>query len=187
VIRALGVIMAALLAVGEARAASFTLSEADKRAALQAGERGALSEDFGREWRVSSEDGDVMVLTPFHRLAVAARHAAFRNAPLPAGDVERLLKKEAGRLVVWVSLRGPREDFARHYVPRLVQGTREIRATFVQNERTAVRQDNGTYLARCVYGFPARDLDGGAPVALIVTDVEGRGVGRFTIDLASMR
>ena len=48
-------------------------------------------------------------------------------------------------------------------------------------------QEDGAYLARCVYGFPVRDLNGRAPVALIVADVEGREVSRFTIDLASMR
>jgi hypothetical protein len=187
VIRALVVFATALIAVGEAAAASFTLSEADKRAAMRVGERGTTSEDFDREWHVSLEAGDVTVLTPFHRLAVAARHAAFKNEPLKPAEVERLLKKAAGRLVVWVQLRGRSEDFARYYVPRLVHGTREIRPTFVQNERTAVRQDDGVYLARCVYGFPVRDLDGRARVALLLADGDGRDVGRFTIDLSSMR
>jgi hypothetical protein len=187
VIRALVVLAAALLAVGDVAAASFTLTDADKRAAMQVGERSTTSEDFGREWRVSDDAGDVTVLTPFHRLAVAARHAAFKNEPLKPAEVERVMKKDANRLVVWVSLRGRTEGFARHYAPRLMQGTREIRPAFVQNERTALRQEDGAYLARCVYGFPIRDLDGKATVALIVADVEGRDVGRFTIDLSSMR
>ena len=45
--------------------------------------------------------------------------------------------------MVWVSLRGGSEDFARYYVPRLLAGDREIKAAFVQNERTAIRQDDG--------------------------------------------
>jgi hypothetical protein len=187
VIRALVVFAAALLAVGDVAAASFTLTDADKRSAMQVGERSTTSEDFGREWRVSNDAGDVTVLTPFHRLALAARHAAFKNEPLKPAEVERVVKKDANRLVVWVSLRGRNEDFARHYAPRLMQGTREIRPAFVQNERTALRQEDGVFLARCVYGFPIRDLDAKAPLALIVADVEGRDVGRFTIDLASMR
>jgi hypothetical protein len=187
VIRALVVIAAALLAVGEAAAASFTLSDADKQAAMKVGERSTTSEDFDREWRVSNDGGEVSVLTPFHRLAVAARHAAFKDEPLKAADIQRVIAKDAGRLVVWVSLRGRSEDFARHYAPRLVHGTREIRPTFVQNERTAIPQDGGVYLARCVYGFPVRDLDGRARVALLVADADGREVGRFTIDLSAMR
>ena len=186
-IRALVVTVAALLAVGEAAAASFVLTEADKQAAVRVGERSTTSEEFDREWRVSQDGGDVTVLTPFHRLAVAARHAAFKNEPLKPAEVERMLKKTAGRLVVWVRLRGRTEDFARYYAPRLMQGTREIRPSFVQNERTALRQDDGVYLARCVYGFPVRDLDGGARAALSIADAEGRDVGRFTLDLSSMR
>ena len=186
-IRALVVFVATLIAVGEAAGASFVLSEADRRAAIRVGEGSTTSEDFDREWRVTGDGGEVTVLTPFHRLAVAARHAAFKNKPLEPSEVERVIKKDAGRLIVWVSLRGRREDFARHYAPRLLQGTREIRPAFVQNERTALPQDDGVYLARCVYGFPVSDLNGGARVALIVADVEGRDVSRFTIDLASMR
>jgi hypothetical protein len=188
VIRALLALVAVLAVGGEAVAASFALSEADKRAAIQTGERSTVSEDFDSEWRVVNPGGDsAMVLTPFHRVAVAARHAAFKNEPLKPGEVERLLKDTAGRLVMWLNLRGTTEHFARYYVPRLLAGDREIKATFVQNERTAIRQDDGSYVARCVYGFPVQDLPPRARVALIVADADGRDVSRFTIDLASMR
>ena len=179
----------AVLAVGsEALAASFTLTDADKRAAIQTGERSITTETFDREWRVSNGSGETAtVVTPFHRLTVAARHAAFKNEVLKAGDVDRVLKESAGRLVVWVSLRGRSEEFARFYVPRLVLAEREIKASFVQNERTASRQEDGAYVARCVYGFPIQELTGRGRVALVVADSEGRDVSRFTIDLASMR
>ena len=178
---------AALIATGEAAAASLALTEADRRAAIVAGERSTTADDYDREWRVGGEGGEALVLTPFHRLAVAARHAAFKNEPLKPAEIERTVRKEAGRLVVWVQLRGRSEDFARYYAPRLMYGTREIRPSFVQNERTAIRQDDGAFLARCAYGFPVRDLDGGARLVLIVADIEGRDVTRFTIDLAAMR
>jgi hypothetical protein len=187
VIRALAAAALLLALAREAPAASFTLSDAEKRAAIHAGERSTTSEAFDREWRVASGGESAMVLTPFHRLAVAARHAAFKNEPLKPGDVSRVLKEDAGRLVVWVNLRGKSEDFARFYVPRLVAGEREIRASFVQNERTAIRQEDGAYLARCVYGFPVQDLGPRARVALLVAAADGRDVSRFTIDLASMR
>ena len=184
-----GLVMLAVLAVGsEALAASFTLTDADKRAAIRTGERSITAETYDSEWRVTNGGGETAtVVTPFHRLTVAARHAAFKNDALKPAEVERVLKENAGRLVLWVSLRGRREDFARFYVPRLVAGEREIKASFVQNERTAARQEDGAYLARCVYGFPIQDLTGKATVALVVADPEGRDVSRFTIDLASMR
>jgi hypothetical protein len=189
VIRALVVIVVAALGVaGDAAAASFTLDEAQKRAAVQAGERSTLTEGFDREWRVAGAGGDSLtILTPFHRLLLAARHAAFRKTSLRPTEIERVLKQDAQRLVVWVHLHGTTEDFARHYLAQLADGTREVRASFVQNERTALRQADGGYLARCVYGFPIRDLDGRGRVTLTVSDGDGRAVSRFTIDLAGMR
>jgi hypothetical protein len=186
---ALPVIVAlASIAGTEATAASFTLDETARREAVSVGERSTLLEGFDREWQVTGEAGtSLTVLTPFHRLAVAARHAAFRNDPLKATEIDRVLKQDAQRLVVRVVLRGPAEDFARHYVPRLVDGPREIKASFVQNERTATRQEDGTYVARCLYGFPVRDVDARGRLALVVADADGRDVRRFTIDLSTMR
>ena len=177
------------LGVGsEVTAASFTLSDVDRAAAIRAGERSITTETYDREWRVTNGDGEsATVITPFHRLTVAARHAAFKNDPLKPTEVDRVLKESANRLVVWVNLRGRGEDFARFYVPRLVAGDREIKPSFVQNERTAIRQEDGAYMARCVYGFPVQDITGRAKVALVVADPDGRDVSRFTIDLASMR
>ena len=50
-----------------------------------------------------------------------------------------------------------------------------------------MRQDDGRYLARCVYSFPTRYLTGTSRVALVVRDGDGRDVSRFTIDLSAMR
>jgi hypothetical protein len=187
VIRALLVAATLVALTNEAFAASFTLGEAEKRAAIRVGERSRTEEVFDREWRVANGDESATVLTPFHRLVVAARHAAFKNGTIKPTEVERVLKQDAGRLLLWVQLRGSSEGFARHYVPRLQAGPREIMPAFVQNERTAVRQEDGVYVARCLYGFPTRDLDGRSRVQLTVADAEGRTVSRFTIDLASMR
>jgi hypothetical protein len=188
VIRALALAAAtAVLVSGHALAASFTLGESDQRAAIRVGEQSTTAEAFDREWRVSAGGESVTVLTPFHRLVVAARHAAFKNETVKPSEVSRVLKQDAGRLVIWVHLRGKREDFARHYAPMLVAGSREIKPAFVQNERTARPQDAGVYVARCVYGFPLRDLNGRERVALRVNDAEGRDVSRFTIDLSTMR
>lgn len=191
--RARGPATAALLTVtllggAPALAASFTLSPSDQEAALRVGQRSVTNDAFDVEWRVANGAGDsVMVVTPFHRLVLAGRHAAFRNEKLPPDEPARLLREQQDRLIVRAQLRGPREDFARYLSPRLVVGEREVEPAFVQNERTAGRLESGAYLARCVYGFPTRDLTGRSRVLLIVRDPEGRDVSRFTIDLARMR
>jgi hypothetical protein len=187
VIRALTLAAAAALVAGPALAASLSLGEREQQAAIQLGERSTTAEAFDREWRVSQGGESVTVLTPFHRLVVAARHAAFKSESLTPSEVSRVLRQDAGRLVLWVQLRGKREDFARHYAPRLLAGPREIKPSFVQNEHTAMRLEDGVYTARCVYGFPVRDLTGRDRVTLRVRDGDGRDVSRFTIDLAAMR
>lgn len=186
-IRALVAVAAALVLSGEALAASFSLDEADQQAAIRAGERSITVDGFDREWRVGSGGESVTVLTPFHRLVVAARHAAFKSKPVTPSEVRRVLKQDGGRLVLWVQLRGKSEDFARHLAPSLLAGAREIKPAFVQNERTAARQDDGVWVARCVYGFPIRDLTGRERLSLRVADADGRDVSRFTIDLSAMR
>jgi hypothetical protein len=137
---------------------------------------------------VANPSGDsVTVITPFHRLVLAAREAAFKNEGLKAAEAEKLLRSQQDRLVIWAQLRGAREDFARFYAPRLRVEDREIGPAFVQNERTALRTDGGQYLARCVYRFPTKELTGTARLLLVIRDADGRDVTRFTIDLASMR
>lgn len=182
------VLLALLAAAGDAAAASFTLTDATRHEAIRVGERSTTTEGFDREWRVGNAAGErAMVVTPFHRVAIVARHAAFKQSVLKPADIDKALKAQAGRLVVWVELRGRRPDFAQYYVPRLLAGEREIKAAFVQNERTAARQEDGGYVARCVYGFPIPDVDPRGRVALVVADTDGRDVSRFTIDLSGMR
>jgi hypothetical protein len=182
--------LAALLLVQAvpALAASFALAPNEREDALRVGQRSVTVETFDAEWRVANASGDsVAVITPFHRLVLAARHAAFRSEAMKPDEPERLLREQEDRLLIWAKLHGPREGFARFFAPRLLVGDREIEPAFVQNERTAVREDDGRYLARCVYGFPTRNLTGKSRVALVVRDADGRDVSRFTIDLSTMR
>jgi hypothetical protein len=194
--RALAVIVACamLTGAGAAAAASFTLGDATKRAALAYGQRTADRESYDAEWRVGNADGEVViVMTPFHRLAIAGRHAAFRNEPVKGPESDRLLREQKDRLVLRVELRGTREDFARRLVPQLVVprgdagSDRLVKAAFVQNERTPARGADGTYLARCVYAFPLKELADASRVALVVRDADGREARRFAIDLSRMR
>jgi hypothetical protein len=179
-----GVTLSPAVAAG----AALTLDDKGRSEAIRVGEKSVGDEAFDREWRVKNASGDaVSVLTPFHRLVIAARHATFSGKPLKPGDPDKLLKENRDRLVLWAQLHGTTEGFARAYAPRLLVADREIKPAFVQNERTAHRQEDGRYLARCVYGFPTRDVDGRGRATLIVADGEGREVSRFALDLGKMR
>jgi hypothetical protein len=177
-----------VVSVGPAAAASLALSDRDRTEALRLGQRSVTNETFGGEWRVVNGSGEsVSVITPFHRLALAARHAAFKNEPLKPQDQQRMLDELKDRLIVEVSLLGPRTDFARYLTPRLVLGDVEIQPLLVQNERTAVRQQNGNFLARCRYSFPNKEIEPSSQLVLLVRDPDGELVARFPIDLARMR
>jgi hypothetical protein len=180
--------LAVLAQVSAAHAVSFALDERQAQEAIEFGERSVNRDGLGDEWRVRNAAGDaVVVMTPFHRLAMAARHAAFRKDPLKPRERDRVLKEQQDRLVFWVELTGAREDFARFYAPRLIAGARNVEATFTQNERTPARRPDGRFLARCVYGFPTKVLSGTSKVVLVVRDGDGRDISSFSIDLASMR
>jgi hypothetical protein len=177
-----------LAGAGAGEAASFTLGENQIQEAVELGERSIMRDSLGDEWRVRNAAGDVVtVMTPFHRLALAARHAAFRKAPLSPRERDRLLKGQHERLVLIAELKGAREDFARFYSPRLLAGARRLEPSFTQNERTPARGDDGRFVARCIYSFPTKSLSETGKVVLVVRDGNGRDVGSFAIDLASMR
>lgn len=185
----LGFFLVCLLGGAPLSAASFSLTERETAAAIQVGQRGVVTEEFGQEWRVDGAGGSsVTVLTPFHRLALAARNAAFRKETLKRREVEGLLKEHRGKLVFWARLPGTRADFARWYQPILVLPGREtVAASFVQNEHTALRQEDGRYLARCLYAFPTAGLSPKGRITLLIQDHDGQDVERFTVDLGAMR
>jgi hypothetical protein len=173
---------------GAGAAASLVLGDAEKRQALAYGRQSAQRENFDAEWRVTNGAGDsLLVITPFHRLVIAARHSAFRDAPMRPNEPDRLLREQKDRLVLSVHLRGRGDEFSRSFVPELLVGERTVKASFVQNDRTPERIADGIVLARCTYAFPVKELEGAARVVLVVTDASGREASRFAIDLASMR
>jgi len=183
-----GLLVMLLAAPPIVRAASFTLEPQQRTDALRVGAQSITRDSFDAEWRVAGASGDsVTVITPFHRLVLAARNAAFKKEHMKESEPAKLLREQQDRLVIWVNLHGPREDFARFYSPRILLEDREIEPAFVQNERTAVRTDAGVYRARCVYGFPVKEMNPKARLILVVRNPDGRDVSRFTIDLASMR
>jgi hypothetical protein len=171
-----------------AAAASFALSERDRQDAMLAGKRSVVSEEFGGEWRQKNAAGEVVeVMTPFYRLALAARNAAFKNDTLKPKDIDTVLKETTNKLTLWVTLRGDRIDFARFYAPLLLDGKTEVKPSFVQNERTALRAEGGAYAARCLYVFPAEGLTPRGRYTLIVRNSDEKDVSTFTVDLSAMR
>jgi hypothetical protein len=180
---------ASALAPGRpADAALLVLSERDRSEAIRVGKRSVLGEEFGGEWKVAGVGGQsVVVMTAFHRLALAARNSAFQNRELKPRDIDSLLKEHEGKLIFWATLRGAKADFARFYAPVLLVQQEEIRPSFTQNERTAKPDDDGRFTARCMYVFPSEGLNSKSKLLLVVRDPDERQVARFTVDLSAMR
>lgn len=169
-------------------AALLTLTPQDRDEAMRTGRRSVIEESWGGEWRVDAGEGQlVTVMTQFHRLALAARNSAFQDKELKPRDVDSVLKDQGGKLAFWATLRGGRADFARFYAPALLARQQEIKASFTQNERTALRGEDGRYTARCLYVFPTESLDPRATVTLLVRDAAEKVVAKFTVDLSAMR
>ena len=183
------IFMSLLLGGAPLSAASFSLTSQEIQAAIRLGQRSIVNEDFDREWKLTGASGETLkVVTPFFRLAQAARNAAFKSATLKPREIDSLLKEHQDRLMFWAHLRGGREDFARWYQPvLLVQGKAEIKPSFVQNEWTPLRQADGRFLSRSIYAFPANDLDGKGRVTLVVRDRDEQEIARFQIDLSTIR
>jgi hypothetical protein len=183
------VVLGWLLVSPPAGAALLTLTDAQQAEALRVGQKSVTTDaGFDAEWRVDNPGGESLtVMTPFYRLALAARNAAFKNEPVKPQDQSKMLQTMRDRLTFWVQLHGAREDFARYYAPRLQVGDLEVEPVFVQNERTGLRQANGAFLARSVYAFPTRDVTGTSKVVLLIRDPQGQLVSRFAVDLAKMR
>ena len=180
---------ACFLEVDSLDAASLTLTPEERETAIVMGKRSIISEPFGGEWRVGGDGAGeaLIVMTPFHRLALAARNSAFKSQELKPRDVEALLKEQEGNLTLWATLKGGKADFARFYTPLLVSGQQQIKAAFIQNERTARGEDDGSYTARCMYVFPSAGLTPGGTLTLIVRDSDDKQVAKFTVDLSAMR
>jgi len=112
---------------------------------------------------------------------------AFKSQQLKPKDIDALVKDYEGTLTLWATLKGAKADFARFYAPVLANGSDEVKATFVQNERTARREDDGSFTARCMYVFPTGTLNAKDKITLIVKNSDSQPVAKFTVDLAAMR
>jgi hypothetical protein len=182
------VLLGALLGSAPLSAASFQLTPREVEEAIQEGQRSVTAEEFGVEWQVANSAGaTITVVTPFYRLAQEARNAAFKQGTLKPREVTRVLRENNRRLSFWAIFQGAREDFARWYEPVLLARGQEIKASFVQNERTALRQEDGRYLARCLYNFPTDGLRPRDRITLLIRTRDGRQITTFNVDLGAMR
>ncbi len=170
-------------------AASFSLTPRETEEAIRFGQRSVVSEDFDREWKIAGASGESLtVVTPFFRLVQAARNATFKSETLKPQEIDSLLKERQGKLFFWASLRGRQADFSRWYrAVLLVSGKDEIKPSFVQNERTPLRQEDGRFLSRSLYVFPTDGLAPKGRVTLVVRDKDEHEVAKFPIDLSAMR
>ncbi len=165
------------------------LSPADIQEALEVGTSAVTQEDFGEEWQLRLPGGEEIVLsTPFSRLALAARRAAFRGEPLNEKQRQEQLDRGKGKLQLLVTIYGGQADFARWYQAVLRVGDRDVKATFTQNERTALRLEDRRFAARNVYVFPLEGLPARGSVTLVVRhSIDQTEVLRAPLDLARVR
>lgn len=178
-------------APGGALALVGDLTAAGIRQAIEAGIASVTQEEFAEEWQLRLPGGeDVVVSTPFSRLALAARQAAMKSESLTEKQQQEQVDRGKGRIQFMVTMRGgPAGTFARFYQPALLVNGREVKATFVQNERTPLLQEDGRLAARNVYVFPLEGLPTNGVVTLVVRGAppEQKEVLRAKLDLGKFR
>ena len=178
-------------APGGALALVGDLTAAGIRQAIEAGIASVTQEEFAEEWQLRLPGGeDVVVSTPFSRLALAARQAAMKSESLTEKQQQEQVDRGKGRIQFMVTMRGgPAGTFARFYQPTLLVNGREVKATFVQNERTPLLQEDGRLAARNVYVFPLEGLPTNGVVTLVVRGAppEQKEVLRAKLDLGKFR
>jgi hypothetical protein len=176
---------------GPAGALVGDLSEDGIREAIDAGIASITQDDFAEEWQLRLPGGEeVVISTPFSRLALAARQATMKGEPLSEKQQKEAIDRGKGRIQLLVTMHGgPRRNFARFYQPVLLVDGREIKATFVQNERTPLVEADGRLAARNVYVFPLEGLPPNGTVTLLVRGAppQLKEVLRAKIDLGKFR
>jgi hypothetical protein len=167
------------------------LTEEGIRQAIEAGIASITQDEFAEEWQLRLPGGEeVVVSTPFSRLALAARQAAIKGESLTERQRQEQIDRGKGRIQLLVTMHGgPRRSFARFYQPVLLVNGREVKPTFVQNERTPLQQEDGRLAARNVYVFALEGLPENGTVTLVVRAAppEQKEVLRAKLDLGKFR
>jgi hypothetical protein len=160
------------------------------RQAIDAGTASLTQDDFAEEWQLQLPGGEeVVVSTPFSRLALAARQAAMKGEPLTEKQQQEQVDRGKGRIQLLVTMYGQSRDFARWYRPVLLVGGREVKPAFAQNEQTPLALGEGRYAARNVYVFPLEGLPTNGAVTLVVRAAppDYKEVLRASLDLGKFR
>jgi hypothetical protein len=158
--------------------------------AIDAGIASVTQDEFAEEWQLRLPGGEeVVVSTPFSRLALAARQAAMKGETLTEKQQQEQFDRGKGRIQLLVTMYGKTRDFARWYRPALMVGGREVKATFAQNEQTPLPVGDGRFAARNVYVFPLEGLPMKGPVTLVVRAAppDHKEVLRASLDLGKFR
>jgi hypothetical protein len=158
--------------------------------AIDAGTASLTQDDFAEEWQLQLPGGEeVVVSTPFSRLALAARQAAIKGEPLTEKQQQEQFDRGKGRIQLLVTMYGQSRDFARWYRPVLLVGGREVKPAFAQNEQTPLALGEGRYAARNVYVFPLEGLPTNGAVTLVVRAAppDYKEVLRASLDLGKFR
>lgn len=178
-------------APGSAPALVGDLTADGIREAIDAGVASITQDEFAEEWQLRLPGGeDIVVSTPFSRLALAARQAAIKGESLTEKQQQEQIDRGKGRIQLLVTMHGgPSRSFARFYQPVLLVNGREVKATFVQNERTPLIQEDGRLASRNVYVFPLEGLPTDGVVTLVVRAAppEQKEVLRAKLDLGKFR
>jgi hypothetical protein len=189
-----GLALATLLLWGAPRPAPALVGDLTPdgiREAIDAGVAAVTQDDFAEEWQLQLPGGeDIVVSTPFSRLALTARQVAMKGDILTEKQQKEQIDRGKGRIQLIVTMHGgPSRTFARFYTPVLQVDGKEIKASFVQNERTPIPEDDGRLAARNVYVFPLEGLPKNGTVTLVVRDAppEQKEVLRAKLDLSKFR
>jgi hypothetical protein len=189
-----GLALATLLLWGAPRPAPALVGDLTPdgiREAIDAGVAAVTQDDFAEEWLLQLPGGeDIVVSTPFSRLALTARQVAMKGDILTEKQQKEQIDRGKGRIQLIVTMHGgPSRTFARFYTPVLQVDGKEIKASFVQNERTPIPEDDGRLAARNVYVFPLEGLPKNGTVTLVVRDAppEQKEVLRAKLDLGKFR
>ena len=113
---------------GSAAALVGDLDEGGIREAIETGIASITQDDFAEEWQLRLPGGEeVVVTTPFSRLALAARNATMKGEALTEKQQKEQIDRSKGRIQLLVTMRGgPPRNFARFYQPVLVVDGREV-------------------------------------------------------------
>jgi hypothetical protein len=186
----LALALALLGAPGSSLALVGDLSPEGVREAIDAGTASLTKDEFAVEWQLRLPSGEeVVVSTPFSRLALAARQAAIKGESLTDKQQQEQFDRGKGRIQLLVTMYGRSRDFARWYRPVLLVGGREIKPSFAQNEQTPLFLGEGRFAARNVYVFPLEGLPANGPVTIVVRSAppDHKEVLRASLDFGKFR